>query len=309
MKKGMIILAAVAVAALSLKYPLLMLYPGELTEGHQKIREDCTSCHQLFRGIGSNRCIECHKLTEIGLKDASGNTADKEKRIMFHEKLSNDKCTACHTDHNGIHAQVSPAGFDHDVLSADIRSNCNECHPRPDDNLHAKFSPSCGGCHKNNGWKLREPFDHKLISASDRSNCSSCHLVPSDEFHKVLTDNCDKCHNTSKWSPSTFDHSSFFVLDKDHNAKCATCHDGNNFKAYNCYGCHEHSESGMILKHSEEGISDIANCVSCHRSADEHDMKDQSRDGSKSNREEKGEIKTEERSKEKEDAGKGHDDD
>jgi hypothetical protein len=79
---------------------------------------------------------------------------------------------------------------------------------------------------------------------------------------------CASCHKVQAWKPATFDHDKFFPLDKDHNASCVTCHSGNSFKQYSCYGCHEHTPSNMQAKHREEGVTeDLRNCVRCHRSA------------------------------------------
>jgi hypothetical protein len=33
---------------------------------------------------------------------------------------------------------------------------------------------------------------------------------------------------------------------------------------YNCYDCHEHPQSEIEKKHTEEGISNFSNCVRCH---------------------------------------------
>src|SRR3546814_13592537 len=41
----------------------------------------------------------------------------------------------------------------------------------------------------------------------------------------------------------------------------------NNYKQYTCYGCHEHQPTKIITKHREEGLTNIENCVRCHRSA------------------------------------------
>jgi hypothetical protein len=94
-----------------------------------------------------------------------------------------------------------------------------------------------------------------------------------DNFHNIIKDNCDKCHSTSKWMPSTFDHSVYFILDQNHNTTCNTCHSNNNYNSFTCYGCHEHSESKIIAEHNEEGIYNISNCISCHKSGNEHDIK------------------------------------
>ena len=40
------------------------------------------------------------------------------------------------------------------------------------------------------------------------------------------------------------------------------------------YDCHEHTESNIIAKHNEEGIYNISNCTSCHKSGNEHDIKE-----------------------------------
>jgi hypothetical protein len=72
--------------------------------------------------------------------------------------------------------------------------------------------------------------------------------------------------------PATFDHNKYFVLDRDHNTRCVTCHVRNNYKNYTCYGCHEHSPSNIRREHIKEGIRDFNNCVKCHRSADEDDI-------------------------------------
>jgi hypothetical protein len=73
--------------------------------------------------------------------------------------------------------------------------------------------------------------------------------------------------------PATFDHDKYFVLDRDHNVKCVTCHERNDYSRYTCYGCHEHSPEKIRREHIEEGIRDFKNCVECHRSADEHDIR------------------------------------
>jgi hypothetical protein len=68
-------------------------------------------------------------------------------------------------------------------------------------------------------------------------------------------------------------------LDGDHNASCVTCHVRNDYSRYTCYGCHEHTPANIRRKHLEEGIRKFDNCVECHRSADEHDIKGRGGEG------------------------------
>ena len=72
-----------------------------------------------------------------------------------------------------------------------------------------------------------------------------------------------------QWKPSTFNHDKFFVLYRDHNAACSTCHVNNDLSRYTCYGCHEHTPAKIHAEHVEEGIRNFDNCVDCHRNADD----------------------------------------
>ncbi|MCX6290187.1 MAG: class III cytochrome C family protein [Bacteroidetes bacterium] len=256
-----------------IQFPHAMLNPGELVKGHQDLNQKCLACHNPFWGIATDKCIACHTLSEIG-KDTIDfkDSLSKRNKILFHQNLSNTECTLCHTDHKGIKPDVSLSNFSHDLLSGGDASKCNSCHPSPSDNLHKQVSASCNNCHNTKGWKSSVIFNHDMIQGTDTNNCSACHQKPNDSYHNALKDNCNKCHGTDKWIPSTFDHSSCFQLDQNHNATCVTCHTNNNFSAYTCYGCHEHSENNTAGKHIEHGIGNFSNCVSCHKSGNEHDM-------------------------------------
>ncbi|MBK5209191.1 MAG: hypothetical protein JJE44_06770 [Flavobacteriaceae bacterium] len=275
MKRTIIFLITVLIIALSVRFPHLMLNPGELTKGHQKIKNDCAACHKPFWGIEARRCVSCHKIDEIGRNDSlKSNLAENNERVLFHSKLKNQECTNCHTDHKGIYLQMSFNHFDHEQLSVDMKTDCNSCHEKPADKLHDQLSVSCSSCHNTTNWNFTGSFDHDMITGVNKTNCTSCHLKPTDSFHQSLTDNCNKCHTTNKWVPSTFDHSPYFILDKDHNAECATCHTNNNYSAYTCYDCHEHSENKIIRKHQKHGIYNFSDCASCHPSGDEHDIRE-----------------------------------
>jgi len=275
MKKAIILGIIVCCVGLTCLYPYAMISPGELTNGHQDLNKKCLSCHTAFSGISDSKCISCHKLSEIG-KDIlhRKDTSSGRFKILFHQYLSTQECASCHTDHKGLKPDVSLSDFKHELLSAVVANECGSCHNKPTDNLHKLLSVSCNSCHETNSWKLPAKFNHDMILGVNKSNCTWCHQKPADEYHLLLTANCDKCHSTSQWKPSTFDHSSYFRLDGNHNAKCNTCHSNNNFSTYTCYGCHEHSESSMLSKHNEEGIYNISNCVSCHKSGNEHDTKE-----------------------------------
>lgn len=275
MKKFFILIVIIGSVTITYLLPHRMINPGELSQGHQNIDDKCLSCHKPFRGISNDKCISCHRLAEIG-KDTlfSIDTLTNKSRVLFHESFINQDCIACHSDHKGIDPKLSLTKFEHSLITKPLLNNCVGCHKIPENELHKQLTTDCKSCHNTNSWKLLGTFNHELIEGVIKNNCISCHQSPNDTFHQAIKTNCNECHTTNKWLPSTFNHSKFFVLDKDHSPnKCSTCHVDNNFKTYTCYGCHEHSEANIRSEHLEEGIRDFQDCVLCHKSADEHDIR------------------------------------
>ena len=205
------------------------------------------------------------------------------KLIPGHKALETD-CFACHAAFRGSTAE-----------------RCVACHaPNDIGRVTTKGQPivraktivpfhqeliqdNCIACHSDHSgtrryqWQGR--FDHALLKGASRDRCQTCHQSPKDNLHQQIDGNCGKCHSQTKWTPATFDHDQYFVLDRDHNDRCVTCHVRNDYSRYTCYGCHEHSLGNIRGKHIEEGISNFDNCVECHRSADEHDIRGRGREG------------------------------
>jgi hypothetical protein len=135
----------------------------------------------------------------------------------------------------------------------------------------------CSACHSDHAgvtrYRQARRFDHGLLQAALRSRCESCHQPPQDSLHGNLGGTagagCAQCHSVNAWKPASFAHERWFLLDAEHSARCDTCHVGNDFKRYTCYGCHEHTPAAIRNEHVEEGISDYRDCVRCHRSARE----------------------------------------
>jgi hypothetical protein len=270
MKKLSIIVVTIIVVGLMYAYPHIMLNPGELSNGHQNVKSDCLACHKPFWGISNEKCISCHKVSEIGSKK---NDSTKLKKILFHQNLTYQECSFCHSDHVGLNPLNLTSKFSHELVSENIISNCVGCHEIPSGIKHSKYKRECKNCHITDKWTRVQNFKHEFIAENEVNNCSSCHNNPGDELHSGISENCSFCHGTSGWKPSSFDHSSKFILDSDHNTKCITCHTNNKYKTYTCYGCHEHSPSKIADEHIEEGINNFEDCVTCHKSADEHDIK------------------------------------
>jgi hypothetical protein len=198
------------------------------------------------------------------------------KLIPGHQALGTD-CFACHSAFTGASAAKcischKPADIGKlTTLGAPIAK------PLSRTPFHqALSSQNCMGCHSDHAgvrrYHLQGSFDHSLLNTATASQCQSCHTAPTDPLHRQISGNCSQCHSSTQWTPATFDHAKYFVLDRDHDAPCATCHVRNDYRSYTCYGCHEHTVANIRREHVEEGIRDFTNCVSCHRSSNKHDI-------------------------------------
>ena len=262
----------IILAALVALFPARLLSPGALMKGHEKLKNECLTCHKPFSGTGRLQCVSCHKPGEIGVRSVAGVPLSKvTSKAGFHRSLAESSCIECHTDHKGSDASKALKTFLHDNLSPSVRNNCNTCHldRKPADSLHRNYAQgSCAQCHGTTQWKPAT-FDHKTLSAASGAQCISCHkaAVPKDALHRNANGNCSECHTTTQWKPATYDHDRYFRLDGAHQASCQTCHtDPSDYKRYTCYNCHAHSPSSIAREHQEEGISNYGNCVECHRS-------------------------------------------
>ncbi len=256
--------------ALVFAYPHLMVSPGALMSGHSTLARDCFACHAPLRGVASDRCITCHAVSDIGLRTTKGVVLpSRTVKTSFHQSLIEKDCVACHSDHADPKlTKRSSKPFSHALLRTDVRERCGSCHTAPSDKIHRDLTVSCNQCHTAAHWKPAT-FDHALLAKDVLNRCEGCHKPPADKLHNQFKDNCVSCHATKAWKPATFDHDKYFVLDRDHNATCATCHSTGDYKKYTCYGCHEHTVENIRRKHVKEGITNYENCVECHRSADE----------------------------------------
>jgi len=196
--------------------------------------------------------------------------------VLAHAQLATN-CFACHAPLRGAAAERCVAC--HAVADIGVRTTAGivlaRAGPAAGTPFHQHLlARNCLACHSEHqgsriGKNSRMTFSHAVLQPATQANCATCHMVPANDFHRGRTTGCAQCHGTAHWKPATFDHARFFLLDRDHNAPCATCHVNDDTSRYTCYGCHEHQPDRIRAKHLREGIRDFQNCVSCHRSAQE----------------------------------------
>ena len=199
------------------------------------------------------------------------------KLIPGHASLESD-CFACHASFRGATTERCTGCHKPEQIGKLTTLGQPILKPLTRTPFHQKLlKQDCLACHSDHAgvkrFRIEGRFNHALLRPDAGKECESCHESPADALHRQVTGNCGQCHTQDKWVPATFDHDRYFVLDRDHNVKCVTCHVRNDYGAYTCYGCHEHTPEKIRREHIEEGIRDYKDCVECHRSADEGDIR------------------------------------
>jgi hypothetical protein len=223
----------VAIALLVFVYPNLMVGPGKLIPGHQRLESDCFACHAPLAGAQSARCVTCHQPEDIGRLTSTGQPIAKPlTSTHFHQKLASQDCLACHSDHAGVKRLRAPGHFDHDLLNTATREPCQDCHKSPSDSLHQQISGNCKQCHGQDKWKPAT-FDHNKFFALDRDHraeCVTCHLR--NDYSRYT---CYGCHEHSA-NNIRRKHVEEGIRDFD-----------------NCVECHRSADEHDILGGSEKG--------------------------------------------------------
>ena len=199
------------------------------------------------------------------------------KLIPGHKQLDTD-CFACHVAFTGVASPKCASGHKPADIGRLTVSGAPVAKPLTSVAFHQELiSQDCVACHSDHAgvkrYHFKGFFDHSLLKKQTSERCQACHKAPADALHQQITGNCSQCHTQQKWTPANFAHDNYFALDRDHSATCVTCHVGNDYSRYTCYGCHEHTQTNIRREHVEEGIRQFNNCVECHRSGNKHDIK------------------------------------
>ncbi|MBN2248599.1 MAG: hypothetical protein JW733_07855 [Coriobacteriia bacterium] len=210
----------------------------------------CVGCHGSMHG-GLTQCQDCHDPSR-GWSPKPG--WDHSAFFKLEGKHLQVDCAECHTNNT----------------FAGTPTVCQGCHPVEHKNL-----PLCAQCHTPAGF-VPSTFNHDqyfpITGGHAKLACISCH--PAGIYdgtptvctgchgvaHGGLTA-CQDCHTTNGFVPSTFDHSSRFMLIGTHaTLACSSCHPNNQY-ATNIGG----GSTDCSACHASPHGSGVTRCVSCHQ--------------------------------------------
>jgi len=222
--------------------------PGELAKVHSHLEgmSNCTKCHTLGDKVSNDKCLACH--TELKVR------IDQKKGYHSSPQVKGKQCASCHNDHHGLTFQI--IRFDKDKF----------IHDQAGYKLTGAHSKrKCEDCHKPTFITDLKIKAKKFTYLGLNTECLTCHA---DYHQKTLSTNCAECHTDEKFKPaSKFDHSKskFKLAGKHQEIACAECHktsvrNGQKFqefkgvKAANCTNCHKDVHDNKFGQ----------NCAECH---------------------------------------------
>ena len=249
-------------------------------------RLQCSQCHVNERTPSDlvrapQGCLDCHRQDDkhqgsLGADCATCHAPDDWKQVKFDHNQSAFKLT-------GKHVSVACDQCHVNGVLKGVPQACVDCH-RQDDKHQGAYGTDCGQCHTSDDWK-KAAFDHslsafKLTGAHQTVACAKCHVNnvfkgtpqtcsachPDPQVHQgQFGADCAQCHITTTWKGATFKHTFPLNHGRQGTIACATCHtQPGNFKAYTCYGCHEHDPASIARRHREQRASNLDDCVRCH---------------------------------------------
>lgn len=212
-----------------------MVLPGELSQPHAFLANNCAACHTPVKGVEAQNCIVCH---------ADNKTVLQRQPSAFHAEIS--ECAVCHLEHQGRIPRT--AKMDHAALAHLGLRQAQKSATTHDPDLAALVA-----------WMKQPDTSPQLQHAESQLNCATCHQTK-DRHLGLFGNDCAQCHGTTKWTISEFRHPSAA------SQSCAQCHQAppNHYMIM----CFE-----MMSKVAGQEHAQVDQCFLCHQTTSWKDIK------------------------------------
>ena len=218
--------------------------PGELSQPHAFLGNNCAACHTPVKGVDAKNCIVCH---------ADNTSLLQRQPSAFHATIG--ECASCHLEHQGRVPRTTQ--MDHNALAGIAARKVGRDSASPAGKKdEARVL----------GWLLSQakktavnPNYPHLTPGEATLNCAVCHSAQ-DRHRGLFGNDCASCHGTTKWTVAEFRHPSPV------SESCAQCHQA----PPSHYMMHFKMVS-MTVAHVEK--AEVTQCFLCHQTTSWNDIK------------------------------------
>lgn len=231
-----------------------MVLPGELSQAHAFLDDNCAACHTPVKGVEAQNCVVCH---------ADNLAVLQRQPSAFHADIG--ACSACHREHQGRFA--GNTRMDHTALAhiglkrlesgskeagADVAQIKRWLTEAGDSPPSAHSGTGAISAAAQPGFAHLRPEERLL-------NCADCHQSK-DPHRSFFGNDCAQCHATSQWTLPEFRHPS------SASQSCAQCHQG----PPSHYMMHFQM---MSMKVARKEKAEVHQCFLCHQTTSWNDIK------------------------------------
>ena len=214
--------------------------PGELSQPHAFLGNNCAACHTPNKGVEAKNCMVCH---------ADNKTVLQRQPSTFHGEIS--ECAVCHLEHQGRVA--STTNMDHAALAhIGLKQLKSEPQRAGVDLSQIKrwIEQSTAGS---------QPALAHLQPEEALLNCATCHQTK-DRHRGLFGNDCAQCHATAKWTIAEYRHPS------SASQSCAQCHQAPPSH------CMMHFQM-ISMKVACQPNAKVNQCFLCHQTTSWNDIK------------------------------------
>ncbi len=216
-----------------------MVSPGDLSQAHATLENNCAACHTPIAGVEASKCIICH---------ADNRALLQRQPTAFHANIQS--CTPCHLEHRG--RDERPTNMDHVALARiGLRQMEHSSEAARTQTAQIK------------SWleqTSRVAFSAERLKKEERAlNCATCHATK-DRHQGLFGTDCAHCHGTTAWTIPEFRHPSAA------SQSCAQCHQA----PPSHYMEHFHMVSMRVAGQEH---ANVTQCFLCHQTTSRNDIK------------------------------------